>query len=221
MLKCKRVGCVNKVTQRAMAYCSRACAPLGHLGADVTWSAKTEKSSTKGAGAESFRSSADDPKPESAKFDGIKTQPSPKPNARQEEDIMQETSSVSADACETSIATLQQKPEDDGRLDGWRTKQETLPAERRPTSGTVEETRLMDFIAPSPNSSAAQSLSGNLIDSTLGQLHDLMKSVAADNPRARNSPESINAVCNVAKQMRELMVLKLNVVKTARKLEEA
>lgn len=79
----------------------------------------------------------------------------------------------------------------------------------------------MGFIAPLPGTDGDRSPPRNLLDSTLIHLHDLMKQVGKETTRHQTAPDTINAVCNVAKQMRDLMVLKLDVVKTARKIEEA
>lgn len=70
---------------------------------------------------------------------------------------------------------------------------------------------------PSGNSDVVKSLSTNLIDESLMQLHDLMTFVS-DSLRERSSgtpvmtkgdPNAINAACNCAKQMAALMKMKL------------
>jgi hypothetical protein len=216
---CKRTGCQNPVKNRQMVYCSRDCAPLGRYGDEVTRSGPTARSTIKVGGVASPGFLNAELRLEAASVNDIQISHLRTKSAEEEKRITMPIVNENAAENETSIGASQMISADDGQLDGWRTAPQTSPTEKKSSSGTPEETRLMDFIAPSPGSSAESYLSGNLIDSTLGQLHDLMKSVAADNPRARNNPESINAVCNVAKQMRELMVLKLNVVKTARKLE--
>jgi hypothetical protein len=78
------------------------------------------------------------------------------------------------------------------------------------------ETQLMDFIAPSPGTDEVPSVSRNLIDSSLEHLHGLMKQVGEVDVRTRTSPAMIQAVCNVSKQITNLMQLKLAIVKVAR-----
>ena len=57
----------------------------------------------------------------------------------------------------------------------------------------------------------------NLIDDSALHLHGLMKSVAIEAPERKLDPLMINAVCNCAKNVTNLMKLKLDIVKNLRK----
>lgn len=91
----------------------------------------------------------------------------------------------------------------------------TLP--ERSSSTSSPETQIMEFIAPSLTSEGEGSRRESYIDSSLRQLNELMRDVAKENPRQRLSPHMIRAVCDCAKNTRELLKLKLEIYQEARK----
>lgn len=223
MRVCKKTGCQNPVKNPAMTYCSRDCAPYGNLGGEDTWfEDRMAKFSTKGAGEPSATFSKERLH---STYDGRKNTVIPDfvfgTSARVERTTEKISTMRENDIKNTG--TTNPKPE---RMRGMplvstdcnKTLMASPNATPTNSSGMREETQLMDFIAPSPDTDKEKSPSPNLIDSTLVQLHGLMKSVNAD-PMTKNSPAAINAVCNVAKQMRELMSLKLSVVRTSRRVD--
>lgn len=218
-MKCARAKC-QRQPQPDRLYCSRGCAQADKLEqASSTPLTKTAPSITKAVGESLEAYSSEGWHSGFGKQSDIETQSSPNENVSSEETTMSSTSNESEPGSEKSIGESQTRSEESGVSDELKTLPQTLNEKKSDGNGNQEETRLMDFIAPLPTSGGGESVSTNLIDSCLLGLHDLMKDVAKENPRLRTSPQSVNAVCNIAKNMRELMVLKLNVVKTARKLE--
>lgn len=94
---------------------------------------------------------------------------------------------------------------------------ELLP--RTPTNSEENtlESQIEAFIAPPLPSSGERSRPQNLIDSSLYELHDLLKSVGTDKTSVRTTQvEIVKTKVAVAKELREMMRLKLDVYRTAR-----
>lgn len=73
----------------------------------------------------------------------------------------------------------------------------------------------------SPSSDEVNSRSMNLIDDSVRHLHGLLKSVAVpqggEGMNVRLDPQKINAACNCAKNIHNLLRLQLDVMKEVRK----
>lgn len=82
--------------------------------------------------------------------------------------------------------------------------------------GSKDAIQLMAFVSPKPGLKGEKSEPTNYIDSSLKHLHELMGDVAVENPQKRTSAEMINAVCNISKNMTDLMKLKLEIYKAVR-----
>lgn len=129
---------------------------------------------------------------------------------------IEETWSVNEPGAETT-GTVNPKPDEThGTLPEQSAPSAISDDTQRSELGISSATQLMAFIAPSRSSAEASLPSENLIDSSLAHLHGLMKQVGAEDPRKRTSAEMVNAVCNVAREMRSLMKLKFDVLKEAR-----
>lgn len=76
--------------------------------------------------------------------------------------------------------------------------------------------RLMDSLKPSGTSETATSHSMNLIDESAMHLRGLMKSVAPSSA-PETTPEQVKSVCDIAKQMANLLRLKLEILKEFRR----
>lgn len=223
-MKCKQRHCYNEVPRSppGMAYCSRACAPFANLGGRDSGSVPATKSfgsEERGAPSQAFSGSAPGAPPDQLKE--TKTLNIERGKTMPEEVATNRTSTESEKEREITTETKLQPAESSGQPEEWQEGSQTLPAKKNNLNGMQKETQLMDFIAPSPDSSAGSYRSTNLIDSTLVHLHELMKAVGKETSRSQTNPEQMNAVCNVAKQMRDMMLLKLTIVQTARKLEDA
>jgi hypothetical protein len=214
-MKCKRPGCYNEVTSKQMVYCSRGCAPLGNYGAGNGRSVRTEKSTFKELGEPSEAFSSAEPPRSSVNEDDMPTLPSEQRSALLEKPITGSSSSTSESESAENTGTTPSSalPETPSVSTAAVT---ILPEEKSIVLGTSPETQLMGLVAPQVSSSAAGSQPQNLLDDTLLHLHGLMKQVAAEEKTRRTSPQMIGAACNLAKNMREIMKLKLDVLKEAR-----
>lgn len=75
-----------------------------------------------------------------------------------------------------------------------------------------KETRLEDFIVPSLPTEEESSQPKNLLDDSICHLHGLMKSAGREATKDRRlDPAFINAQCNIAKNLRDMMKLKLDI----------
>ena len=80
------------------------------------------------------------------------------------------------------------------------------------------ETPFEDFIALPLPLAEEKSHQRNVLNDSILHLHGLMKSVAKEAPPNRKyDPDMLNAQCNVAKNLRDMMKLKLEVYKEGRK----
>lgn len=209
-MKCAKASC-QKNAVPMQKYCSKECAPYGTLVDRSTELTKTARSIFKEDGEKSPQSSVEEkPKPTESEKN---TEPTP---------LLERISAVRAITPDSDTSSESVSDADDT---GSRSLQ---PFENQRTEidlGEVlktgsKESQLLAFVAPSPDSDEAKLPSGNLIDSTLMHLHGLMRTVAKDAPEyQKRSPEMINAVCNTAKQMRDLMRLKLDIHRATREKE--
>lgn len=78
------------------------------------------------------------------------------------------------------------------------------------------ETQLLALVAPLPTSRTVESGSKNLLDDSILHLHGLMKDIAEQMPEQRCDHRMVQATCNVAKNMREFIKLKVDIIKLAR-----
>jgi hypothetical protein len=76
--------------------------------------------------------------------------------------------------------------------------------------------QLMDSLKPSTSTAAENSNSMSLIDDSAKHLYELMKSSAPTQGQEFNS-ERVKAVCQTAKEMREMLRLKLDILREFRK----
>lgn len=222
-MKCKRLECQKEAPTSLrgthMVYCSKDCAPYGRLGELSTRSPRPGLYTSKVAGVplkpflkdESFKT-------KSGEKSTITTQLTERRSSMHTASEENETSSVNAREIATTTTEPVQPESANGSSSIPEISKPGLPVISGNLSTTNDSTQLMAFIAPLPSSEEARSPSTNLIDSSLQHLHSLMKDIAKDAaPNRRLSPEMVNAVCNVSKQMRDLMKLKIDVVQMVRK----
>lgn len=231
--KCKRPGCLHMAV-KGMAYCSRDCAPFGNYGLTNTGRDKTEKSSTREPGAPSQLSY------ESAKSIGSATllrDPFPnlentKPNEseRSMQSTVQERQSENVDSMPTRLP----KSASANQRHGWSDDDEMLklrelqsepgmsgmPMIREEKSSSAVEGEIL----PSDSSDLSTRLneetlaSLNLINDTANQLFGVMKSYGKASRSQEEvvtySPQQINAICNLGKNITNALRLKLDISKS-------
>jgi hypothetical protein len=218
--ECARSGCHTEVTLVGQKYCSRACAPYGHLGgAAIPFAKKTEESGTREDGDRSARFAGGSPQQENDMPNATKMRSSEKSTKHKNERLTEATPNTPENAANNTIDPNPTSGESD---EAW----SALPMRTDPTKPDVTDTsdsslgvnaaiQLLEFVVPSQSLSVDRSLPLNLIDSSVVQLHDVMKQVCRDSPEKKTNPEMINALCNCAKNIRDLLKLKLDIAKTA------
>lgn len=193
--------CGKPVKRGFQKYCSRECAPLSHIPNRVTapklsrseW--RTDESDGTGASGY-YRQFLD----RSSKTENeIKKDTTPIPASTTGEDMRTKN--------ETLIEKVNGTTGDESTIRNSGPKRDLEESNETPST---------DLTTPLISSEGAKYLHLNLIDSTAKHLHGLMKSIAVDHPEIRNSPQMVNAACNCAKNMRELLRLKLDVVKESK-----
>lgn len=214
---CKNPTCTNQAAS-GQVYCSRNCAPFGRLGGNATVSAKTGSSIYRERGEVSQLSSNVGPRTE------IVSDSDTAPVASSEDKSLSEV----YEGTNGYGLKYENANDDSGQTsrpsgDELSTKKETTHVVVTQTltpselPGSDDVTQHMDFVAPRVTTGRDGLAPLNLIDSTLQHLNVLLNSVAVDAPQGRRSdPDMVNAACNVAKNMRDLMKLKLDVVQVAR-----
>jgi hypothetical protein len=222
VIECAKPGCTKRVTQLSQIYCSKDCAPLGNFGV---------AKNTKSVGPTSIysireRGGVSDPctnvsEPKERPIgEDFSTPSSAEKKPTGGESFTMTTETVNANADAESGST------EEWDTDVFRTRNEepaptgasklSYTSTALDSPGSSAGTQLMDLIVPSVSIVGESSPSKNLIDSSIEHLHELMRSVAKENPRSRTNPEMINAVCNCTKNLRDLIKLKLDIVKAAR-----
>lgn len=217
VVQCGRKGCVKPVRLPGQKYCSKNCAPFASLGAKrITSEPEMDLSTTKAAGDPLVQSWHEEKQREFDTKQGIMTLISESDTRNRSESIMAEIKRSSTNDSETdgtpnlpSGGTSKTESESNSESSTRNEQRNVAPVNRSLTP-------LLDYIAISPSSEEGNSQPKNLIDDALLHLQGLMKSVAADAPERRPKPEMVNAVCNVAKNMRDLMKLKLEIYQAAR-----
>ncbi len=211
-MKCARLNCWNSVTQKGQKYCSANCAPLARYGVKGSGSMKREESFTVERG-DHYRELSR--KGAYKQIDGTKNTIVIQPIRNESENNRGKDMQTIEPNTETNknLSTIETHKLRTGSVQNER--REILIVPKNELLGSEKETQLMDYIAPRVISEKEESQQMNLLDSTLSHLHGLMKQIAVENPPARTSPEMISAVCNCARNMRDLMKLKLDIVKAA------
>jgi len=202
-MRCGLWECENQAVLKAQNgdyYCSDACAlsDIQGRGANIT-SVLTEKLTTRELTAlsEAYKRS-------------WSTTESDKPMPTTEEKEMPENASYTMKTTARNENTITEKGESPiGRISPLQESERMQPPAKNILTPELQ--------APSGNSDEVKSLSTNLIDTSLMQLHELMTFVAAsvkertkESPMlGKNDPNAINAACNCAKQMAALMKMKI------------
>lgn len=234
-MKCKRPGCPNDAVLNQV-YCSRDCAPFAHLdGGKRSVSAPMARSSTQAPGVLSLpasgkghdmpldtASSPRTPGSASSKPRGSENRQSETPSARESEGVVAGIPILKERQDLTRVEPSEPRQAEKSRTDrkGSGTTVTLNPIE--PKNETAAASEILPAASSSQfiNSEEARSLSLNLIDDTAQHLHGLMKSVGTKNEDGLNlriDPQKINAACNCAKNIHNLLRLKLDVLKEARK----
>jgi hypothetical protein len=131
-----------------------------------------------------------------------------------------ETESASESESESNTGPEESSGDESSPSEEWPPEQESSEEsselQTSDESTSLNETHLLAFVAPSLTTDKERSPSTNLLDDTIVHLHDLMKDVGKEDARKRTSHEMVNATCNIAKNMRDLMKLKLDIWEMAR-----
>jgi hypothetical protein len=109
----------------------------------------------------------------------------------------------------------------------WKPKGSITPKTKtasKPASTKIVKSVTLPSVLSPPSETfvLVESPSMSLLDSTANHLHGLMKGLTANQPEAeirKYDPEIVNAACNCAKNIREIMKLKLDALKVQLKHE--
>lgn len=217
-MTCARNGCQNPIDAANGKYCSREHAPYGNLSNESSFRSVKEQLERSGIAERGARSM---PSLHVASVRDIaKEKESPRqelrpsglnvPNNQRSDTIK----SAKRDESETTMGI-----EKHGTL-GMNETRLTI-AEKKPLEET-SETPLATFEPQSTISGQDGSRSMSLIDGSVKLMHGLLKSVAGQIQTESDlgritDPRTVGAACNVAKQMGQLLRLKLEWAKEARK----
>lgn len=112
---------------------------------------------------------------------------------------------------------------DSARYSGFGMKETKNKSLIESTPSGTSKTPSVGSTKPSPNVELVGSQSMNLLDSTAEHLYGLMRGLHANQPEPEiktYDPDRVNAACNCAKNIREIMKLKLDAIKVQMKLGE-
>lgn len=229
--KCADPTC-NRKAAPGQKYCSRFCAPSGHLSTDrgkrTKYTPSPEDSGTQEpGGAFPVSSSAELPTESALQSEPERTKSA---NANESTTAARESAKRSSEPSAEErtpplSAALRPIDGDAGARESLSTPERSgasgTPATESGTAqtsgdGGTLETQLVASLQPSTSISAAKLTSLDLIDSSAEHLYGLMKSVATEDPLRRKDPRVIQAAANCAKQIKDLIRLKLDVLKEVR-----
>jgi hypothetical protein len=196
-MKCAREKCPYQAKQDRV-YCSPDCARLER--AEENSGSETDSSSLEDAGEQSEESSSDELSQEQSSLSEKQTQ-----NTSKSSEIVSEGNTRTEE---------RRNSEGINSITGSELTRRENSFPLSEDSGADGLTRLAASLKPSENSSAETSHSMSLIDKSATHLHDLMKSVA---PSQTTEPEKIKSACEAAKQMTQLLRLKLDILREFRK----
>lgn len=239
---CQKEGCEKPAADRQI-YCSKAHAPLAHITDrdhiaqsrinqkrnQAILSAPTVKSSTPAHGGALIPSSRSlERGKETTKTATITTQNFEKKRRLEsrhilnqqkekhpERNIMSDTRKNSTKHGWTEDAAREKERERSGE-NGMRETEKPTLLRKKNVDG--RETQLEDFLIPKLPLEGEISQPKSLLDDSIYHLHGLMKSVGKEIPKDRvMTVPMISAQCNLAKNLRDMMKLKLEVYKESRK----
>lgn len=229
-MKCGQLNCYREAATN-QKYCSKECAPYARLegGEDRSASGRMGRSSTRGAGDRSDLYSVDESTFSSGPRRGQKIPNfghEPKLNVEKHmQEISMKAAASSANAgtdshpnknenvqppvwTEEKIEKLREKYGENGMPETEKTtvvKNVLVVNNVNPQGGSTQQsTPLNEENSPSMS----------LIDDSAKHLFELMKSIRLD--KEKPDPNAINAACNCAKNIRELMGLKLSAYKASK-----
>ena len=231
-MNCARVGC-EKMAYPGMKYCSADCAPLAKLSnRQPTQSTPKEWSSFVAHGARSGHASADEKKTPndigSARPKSVLKYARPSSGEHITKETLKKSGSVIAAGTATQkINSTVTKNESKGPETTGTPREETIGSGMQETSKRTEQKSASaetaeTLPATSPGSSiksdVEKSPSLNLLNDSVQHLYGLMKSVSRipateEEANFRMDPQKVNAACNCAKNMHNLMRLQVDVMK--------
>lgn len=230
--KCKRPDCQNQAV-RGMAYCSQSCAPLGNYGLGNTRSDTTVRSSSRAPTGLSVGSFEE----EDFRRSGIKdANPIPDSKSARPSSSVSNTPPILKEKERNYVSATpisQPRSESANSNHGWRDDEEmqklnelqsetgtpgTQSISVRKSSSAVEgEILPSDSLALSTRLEEETLASVNLINDTANHLYGVMKSFGkaarSQEDVVTYSPQQINAICNLGKNITNALRLKLDISK--------